>query len=54
VRRVWDEFGKSGSFSQINPVLSAGRKAQAAKADSGSPVQMWTEENRATIPGARP
>ena len=38
VRKVWDELGKSGSFSQINPVLSAWKRAQAAKSAPGSPV----------------
>jgi predicted RNase H-like nuclease (RuvC/YqgF family) len=35
---VWDELGKSGSFSQINPVLSAWKRAQAAKSAPGSPI----------------
>ena len=38
VRKVWDELGKSGSFSQINPVLSAWKRAQAAKSAPGSPI----------------
>jgi hypothetical protein len=38
VRKVWDELGKSGSFSQVNPVLSAWRRAQAARSAAGSPV----------------
>jgi hypothetical protein len=43
-RKEWDELGKTGSFSQINPALSSWRRAQAAKSAAGSPVpDMLTE-----------
>jgi hypothetical protein len=38
VRKVWAELGNSGSFIQINPILSAWKKARAAKSAPGSPV----------------